>query len=142
MILKILYKFLTIVGYEKHLKTLLFVGSLLVFGFSGYGQAPSVPTNLTASAITATSFTLTWDASSDLGGGPITNYEIFQDGISIGTTGGATTTFNVTGLSPNTTYSYTVTATDGTNTSAQSVALDVTTTGDVTPPSAPTGLAA
>lgn len=94
-------------------------------------QAPSVPTGLAASAITQTSFTLTWTASSDNVG--VTGYEIFRNGTSAGTTTTATT-FNVTGLTAATTYSFTVKSRDAAgNVSAASATLSVTTQ---SPPSA------
>ena len=87
--------------------------------------APTVPTGLSSSSITGTSFTLSWAASADSVG--VTGYEVFQDGDSIGAT--ATTSFDVTGLSPSTTYAMTVRARDAvSNWSAQSSALNVTTT--------------
>ncbi len=102
---------------------------------------PSVPTGLASSAITQTGFTLSWTASTDAVG--VTGYTIFRDGTQIGTTTGATT-FNLTGLTAGTTYSMRVSAQDlADNTSAQSAALNVTTTAapDTTPPTVPTGLA-
>ncbi|MDJ1493012.1 fibronectin type III domain-containing protein [Cytophagaceae bacterium DM2B3-1] len=102
-------------------------------------QAPSVPTNLASSAITTTSFTLSWTASTDNVG--VTGYEIFRNGTSIGTS--ATTSFNVTGLTANTTYSMTVKAKDAANNvSAASTALSVktATAPDTQLPSTPTNL--
>ncbi|MEO5562934.1 MAG: discoidin domain-containing protein [Chitinophagaceae bacterium] len=85
---------------------------------------PSVPTNLRSSAITQTSFTLTWNGSTD--NTAVTGYEIFRNGTSLGTTTG--TTFNVTNLSQGTNYSVTVRARDAVpNWSAQSGALSVRT---------------
>jgi chitodextrinase len=55
------------------------------------------------------------------------SYEVFQDGVSIGTT--SSTTMNVTGLSETTTYTISVRAGDAAvNWSEQSIALDATTT--------------
>ena len=88
--------------------------------------APSIPTGLASSSVGSTSFTLSWTASTDNVG--VTGYEVFRNGSSIGTPSG--TTFNVTGLSPNTAYSMTVRARDAAaNWSAQSTALSVTTSG-------------
>ncbi|PKP40109.1 MAG: hypothetical protein CVT96_10425, partial [Bacteroidetes bacterium HGW-Bacteroidetes-13] len=103
---------------------------------------PTVPTGLAASNITTSSVVLTWNASTD--DVAVTAYEVFRDGVSIGTTGSLT--FTASGLAPATTYSFTVAAKDAANnTSAQSTALPVTTlagTPDTTPPSVPTGLSA
>ncbi len=87
-------------------------------------QAPTAPTNLVASNVVQTSFTLTWTASTDNVG--VTSYEVFRNGASVGTATG--TSFNVTGLTANTTYSLTVKAKDAAgNASAASTALSVTT---------------
>ncbi|WP_179215629.1 fibronectin type III domain-containing protein [Paenibacillus sp. MY03] len=93
--------------------------------------APTTPTNLTSPSKTNTSVTLTWTASTDNVG--LAGYEIYANGGLVGTTiGGGTTSFNVTGLSPNTAYSFTVKAKDTSgNLSAASSALSVTT--DSTP---------
>ncbi|WP_206604253.1 GEVED domain-containing protein, partial [Aquimarina sediminis] len=99
----------------------------VVLGSNGGGdtQAPSVPTNVTASNIGATSADLTWTASTDNVG--VAAYEIFQGATSIGTS--TTTNYSVTGLTANTTYSFTIKAKDGAgNTSGSSTAVNVTTT--------------
>ena len=70
--------------------------------------APSGPTNLVASNTTTDSTDLTWDASTDDIG--VTGYNIKEGTIVIGTT--STTNFNVTGLLPSTSYSFTVVAFD------------------------------
>ncbi|AXE21973.1 hypothetical protein DR864_29350 (plasmid) [Runella rosea] len=89
-------------------------------------QAPTVPTALVASNIAANSLTLSWTASTD--NIAVTNYEIFRDGTSIGTTATATTTFNVAGLFCATNATFTVKAKDAAgNTSAAGNALSVTT---------------
>ncbi len=71
-------------------------------------QAPTTPTNLTASNITETTASLSWTASTDNVG--VTEYEVFSGGTSIGTV--TSTGANITGLVANTFYSYTVTAKD------------------------------
>jgi|GEM_PF-814155 len=88
-------------------------------------QAPTVPTALVASTITGSGFALAWAASTDNVG--VTNYEIFRNGVSIGTS--ATPSFNVTGLTCGTNVSMTVKARDAAgNWSAASNALNVNTT--------------
>ncbi len=85
---------------------------------------PSAPTNLTASNTTQTTTDLSWDASTDNIG--VTGYDILEGVTVIGTTSG--TIFNVTGLSPSTSYSFTVVAFDAAgNESAASNAANVTT---------------
>ncbi|MBK8492003.1 MAG: fibronectin type III domain-containing protein [Saprospirales bacterium] len=92
----------------------------------GDTQPPTAPTNLTASNVTNTSVDLSWNASSDNVG--VTGYEVFQDGVSIGTVPG--TSKAVTGLTANTAYAFKVRAFDAAgNNSAFSNTVNVTTTG-------------
>ncbi|MEK9154507.1 MAG: LamG-like jellyroll fold domain-containing protein [Patescibacteria group bacterium] len=86
--------------------------------------APSVPTNLSATAISSTQINLSWIASTDNVG--VTGYRIYRGGTQIGTSN--TTSYSDTGLSPSTSYSYTVSAYDAANNvSAQSVSASATT---------------
>ena len=85
---------------------------------------PSIPTGLVASAVTETSLTLSWDASTDNVG--VTGYDVYQDGGLITSVAGTST--NVSGLAASTTYAFTVTAIDAEgNVSAPSDPLNVTT---------------
>jgi trimeric autotransporter adhesin len=91
-------------------------------------QAPSIPSGLSASAITETSFHLSWTASTDNTG--VTGYEVYQNGGLVNTTTG--TSLTITGLSASTTYSMTVKAKDAAgNKSAASSPLNVTTSAPV-----------
>ena len=100
-------------------------------------QAPSAITDLTASAITSNSAILSWSASTDNVG--VVDYEVFQDGTSIGLSGGATS-FNVTNLTPATSYAFTAIALDAAeNTSLISNTANLTTTGE-TDSQAPTAI--
>jgi len=104
-------------------------------------QAPSAPTNLSAPSKSNVTVNLSWSASTDNVG--VYGYEVYRNGSLIGTTTGANaTTFTVTGLTPSTTYSFTVKAKDAAgNVSAASNALSVTTdAGDTQPPTAPSNL--
>jgi chitodextrinase len=86
--------------------------------------APSVPTGLTVTGTTSASASLSWTASTDNVG--VSNYQIFRNGAIVSSATG--TTFTDTGLSPATTYSYTVRARDAAgNTSAASTAVSATT---------------
>lgn len=87
--------------------------------------APTVPTSLNATNITTSSFTFNWAASTDAA--VVTGYEVFRNGISIGTVTGLN--ISITGLTAATSYSMTVRAFDAAgNYSAQSSpALNVTT---------------
>jgi endonuclease I/chitodextrinase len=94
------------------------------FGGSTDTESPGDITDLAASNTQSNSTYLTWTASTDNVG--VTGYTIYQDGVSIGTT--ATNAFTVNGLSPNTSYSFTVQAFDAAgNTSSQSNAVNITT---------------
>ena len=68
--------------------------------------APTTPTNVIVSAVTSSSVTLSWQASTDNVG--VTGYDVYQGtSLAISVTG---TTATITGLSPNTTYSLKVIA--------------------------------
>ena len=87
-------------------------------------QAPSVPSGLTATAVTAITVALSWNASTDNVG--VAGYTVYRAGASVGTS--STTTFTDSGLAGSTTYTYTVDAFDAAgNHSAQSAAITVTT---------------
>src|SRR5438552_2855532 len=95
---------------------------------------PSVPTGLTASAVSSSQINLSWAASSDNVG--VSGYRVYRGGTQIATT--SATSFTNTGLAPSTTYSYTVAAYDAAgNVSAQSSPASATTPAppDTTPPS-------
>ncbi|WP_298316583.1 GEVED domain-containing protein [uncultured Aquimarina sp.] len=72
-------------------------------------EAPSDPTNLVASNITSNGATLNWTASTDNVG--VARYTISIGGTVVGTS--TTANFSVTGLSPLTSYTASVTAEDG-----------------------------
>ncbi|WP_198519804.1 GEVED domain-containing protein [Polaribacter sp. ALD11] len=97
-----------------------------ITGSSADTIAPTAPTNVSASAITQTTATLSWTASTDNVG--VTGYEIFSNGTSVGTV--TATSANITGLTANTSYSYTIKANDGAeNTSNSSNSVSFTTLG-------------
>ena len=87
---------------------------------------PSVPTGVTATANSSTSATVTWDASTDDVG--VTGYDIMRGASKVMTVGGTVTSWTDNGLSPQTTYNYTVDAFDAAgNVSAASASASVTT---------------
>jgi endo-1,4-beta-xylanase len=116
----------------------------------GDTQAPSAPTGLLAPSTTSTSVSLVWTASTDNVG--VTGYQILRaPGASGGTfaqVGTSTTnSFTSSGLTASTTYRFQVRAVDAAaNASAVSNTVTAMTQagggGDVTPPTAPTNLAA
>ena len=88
-------------------------------------QAPTIPASLSASGISASAATVSWNASTDNVG--VTGYLVLRNGVQIAST--AATSYNDTGLAASTSYSYTIKALDAAgNTSAASGALNVTTT--------------
>jgi chitodextrinase len=87
-------------------------------------EAPSTPTNLSASNTTDTTTDLSWTASAD--NIAVSGYDIYQDGNLIGSSFG--TTYTVTGLSPLTSYDFYVVAKDAAgNTSGNSNTVTVQT---------------
>ncbi len=99
-------------------------------GSGGDTEPPSTPGTPTASAVTSTSVTLSWTASTDNVG--VTGYEVFRapgTGGSFSLAGStATTSFTDTGLAGSTSYRYQVRARDAVpNFSANSGTLTVTT---------------
>lgn len=97
-------------------------------------EPPTAPTNLQASNVTTNSLTLSWNASSDNVG--VTEYDVYQDGSYLASTSG--TNYNVTGLTPETTYTYYVIAKDSAgNQSAPSNSLTVTTEAEEEDPEDP-----
>jgi chitodextrinase len=102
--------------------------------------APTTPTNLAARAKTSTTVTLGWSASTD--NVAVSGYTVYSGASAVATV--TETQATVSGLTANTTYSFTVRARDAAgNLSAPTAALNVTTAlPDTTAPTAPTGLAA
>lgn len=86
--------------------------------------APTTPTNVIVSAITSSTVTLSWQASTDNVG--VAGYDVYQGtSLAISVTG---TTATLTGLSPNTTYSFKVIAKDAAgNLSPASAIVNATT---------------
>jgi chitodextrinase len=87
-------------------------------------QAPSVPTGLSAAAISASQINLSWTVSPDNVG--VAGYRIYRNGVQIAAITG--TTYQDSGLATSRTYTYTVAAYDAAgNTSAQSAPVSATT---------------
>ncbi len=97
--------------------------------------APTAPV-LSASGTTTTSTNLSWTGATD--NVAVSGYDIFKDGVLLGSTTTATT-YTVTGLTVSTTYVFTVKAKDASgNISLASNTLSVTTLApDTTAPTAP-----
>jgi chitodextrinase len=124
------------------------VMSMATFRASAGGdtQAPTAPTNLTATAASSSQINLSWTGSTDNVG--VVNYRVERcqgagcsNFTQIGTP--TSTTYSDTGLSASTSYSYRVRAADAVpNLSGYSNTASVTTQapGDTQAPSTPTGL--
>ncbi|MEK7212319.1 MAG: Ig-like domain-containing protein, partial [Patescibacteria group bacterium] len=103
-------------------------------------QAPTVPTNLTATAVSSSQINLSWSASTDNVG--VTGYRIFRcSGAACAPSSQISTSTNPaysdTALSPSTTYAYAVSAYDAAgNNSNQTSPVSATTSTplDTTPP--------
>ncbi|WP_374329739.1 endonuclease, partial [Soonwooa sp.] len=93
-------------------------------GTSTDTQAPTVPTNLVASDVTSTAANLTWTASTDNVG--VANYTVFMNNEYVQTA--SNNSINITGLAPETTYTFFVKAKDAAgNVSGASNTIEVTT---------------
>ncbi len=77
-------------------------------GPGGDDQAPSAPTGLRVSGVTASTVTLAWNASTDDTG--VTGYRVFRDGTQVAQV--TTTSFTDTGLAAGTAHVYAVRAVD------------------------------
>src|SRR3989344_3934555 len=92
---------------------------------------PTTPTNLSATAVSSSQINLTWTASTDNVG--VTGYNVYRGGVQIASV--ANTSYNDTGLSANTSYTYYVRATDAAgNISNQSISVSATTQFTTPPP--------
>jgi chitodextrinase len=86
--------------------------------------SPSTPTSLQATIISTSQIDLSWNASTDNVG--VTGYRMYRDGIQVADV--SSTTYQDMGLSPSTTYTYTVSAYDSAgNESGQSSTTSATT---------------
>ncbi|WP_299104674.1 endonuclease [uncultured Tenacibaculum sp.] len=100
------------------------LGSHTINGGTPDTQAPSAPTNLAVSNVTETTASLSWTAATDNVG--VTGYDVYQGSTKITST--TTNSYNVTGLTAATNYTFSVRAKDAAgNVSASSNTLGVTT---------------
>ena len=97
---------------------------------------PTVPTGLSVTAVSSSQINLSWTAASDDVG--VAGYRIFRGGTQVGSS--TTTTYPDTGLTANTSYSYTVLAYDAAgNLSDQSKSASTTTLAPTSSGPEPTG---
>ena len=71
-------------------------------------ESPTTPSNVVATLASATSVNISWTPS-PLNDG-VVSYSIYRNGTKVGETVGTETTYTDTGLSPQTTYVYSVAA--------------------------------
>ena len=76
-------------------------------------QAPTTPTNLVASNPTSNTIDLAWTESTD--DTAVTSYDVYVNGAFYVNTASNNTTYTVTGLTPETPYSFTILAKDAAN---------------------------
>ncbi|MCX7920512.1 MAG: fibronectin type III domain-containing protein [Clostridia bacterium] len=100
-------------------------------------QAPTAPNGLRVMSTTTTSIALYWEASTDNVG--VTQYNVYRNGIYLGSTGTATSFTDDKELVPNTRYTYTVKAKDAAENLSQA-SNEVVGIIDTMPPTVPTGL--
>ncbi|MCS5729386.1 polysaccharide lyase beta-sandwich domain-containing protein [Herbiconiux moechotypicola] len=113
-------------GYKLMLDSLSLIEAT---GGGGDTEPPTAPTGLAATAVSTTQIDLSWTASTDDVG--VTGYTVYRDGTAIGTS--TTTSFSDTGLTPSTSYVYTVRASDAVpQLSAPSAPASATTAGTST----------
>ena len=99
-------------------------------------EPPTVPLDLSCTATTESTITLSWKPSQDAKA--VMYYEIYRDGIKVGRVVGSITTFTDRNLDYETIYSYKIVATDEFyNSSDFSNEINIATEDDITPPSTP-----
>src|SRR6266545_3059789 len=109
-----------------------FADDVVLAGPGGSVPVPPTPTGLAVTGTTTSSVSLSWNSSAGA-----TSYTVRRNGANPVTVTGTSTT--VTGLASNTTYSFTVSASNSAGESAQSAPVSATTAGGQVPPT-PTGL--
>ena len=108
--------------------------------FIADAAAPTAPSNLHTTGVTATEVDLAWDAANDDVG--VTGYRIYRDGAKVGEVDGSTLAYSDTTVSDASSYAYTVAALDAAGHESAPSAAAVANTPDATKPSAPSGLTA
>ncbi|MGH3168501.1 MAG: fibronectin type III domain-containing protein, partial [Trebonia sp.] len=104
-----------------------------IYAIAG-GGILAAPTGLTVTGTTSASVSLAWTAPS----GTVTGYDVYENGTQVTTS--STTSVTVTGLSPSTTYTFTVAAYNSLGTGPQSSSVQGATGSSGGAPGAPAGL--
>lgn len=97
-------------SYRNLLGTVLDSGTITCHGSPEDTLPPTPPGDVAATATSPTQVDVSWLASTDNNG--VASYTVLRDGAQVGTTNGATLAFSDLTVQPDTTYSYTVTASD------------------------------
>jgi chitodextrinase len=105
---------------------------------TGDTEPPTAPTDLVASPTGPTGVALSWSPSTD--DVAVAGYRITRNGTQVATTTG--TSWNDTGLTPATTYGYSVAAFDAAGNTSSAATATATTLADTQPPAAPGDLLA
>lgn len=89
-------------------------------GWFTWSGVPTAPRSLTATAnpSVAGRVDLAWTAPASDGGTSVTGYNVYRSGTLIGSTNASTRTYSATGLTPGTSYSFTVRAKNATSDAA------------------------
>jgi len=102
--------------------------------------APQPPTGLTATAVSSSQNNLSWTAPANNGSSTITGYKIERStdvgsswSVIVSSTGSTATTYSDSGLIPNTTYTYRVSAINSAGTSSPSNITSATTPSSIRP---------
>ncbi|MGA3008022.1 MAG: DUF4038 domain-containing protein [Opitutaceae bacterium] len=110
-----------------------YIAEMVAFNPSANGTPPSTPTGLSATANSSAQVSLTWTASSGPSG--VAGYEIFRNGVQVGTT--TAISYTDTGLAPSVAYTYAVAAYDSQGDVSPQSATAVATTPALPTPSYP-----
>ena len=102
-------------------------------------EAPTTPSNLSATAVSISQINLAWNVSTD--NVAVTGYNVYRNGIKVGTS--ATNSYQDKNLTVSSTYSYEISAYDAKNNeSSKTSAVTATTNSDTQAPTAPAGVVA
>ncbi|WP_415380362.1 endo-1,4-beta-xylanase [Halosimplex sp. TS25] len=96
-------------------------------GGSGDTQPPTTPENLSVTSTTASTVTVSWDASTDNGSSGLDHYAVSVDGSEDQTVGAGMTTATIDGLSAETAYQIAVSAVDGAGNESDAATVEATT---------------
>ena len=109
-----------------HIAAIVGMVNRITSGYGGGGggaTVPAAPAGLTVTGVTSSSVSLSWTASSGA-----SSYSVYRGATRVGS-GVTSTSYTDSGLSPSTSYSYSVTAVNGAGESSHSSTVSATTSG-------------